>query len=76
MKFDWFVVCWNVLEVFPTNSVDSDQTALGTHCLSLYLALLNNVSKKMQQTTIAAGIFGFFFLLVLKRTYAVLPNLL
>ena len=47
---------------YPLN-VDPDQTApieqsdLGLHCLSLYLTLLNNVSKNLQQTTKAGGIF-------------------
>ena len=36
-----FVVCWNVLQAFPTNSIDSDQGSdLGSHCLSLYLIFL------------------------------------
>ena len=39
---------------------------MGPHCLSLYLALLNNVSKKLQQTTNADGIFGLFFAGVLR----------
>ena len=30
---------------------------MGSHCLSLYLILLNNVSKDLQQTTKAGIIF-------------------
>ena len=26
-KLSAFVVCWNILEAFPTNRVDADQTA-------------------------------------------------
>ena len=63
------IVCFcrlhNVLEAFPTNSVDSD------HCLSLYLTLLNNVSKNLQQTTNADRIFRGFFAGVLR---AILPS--
>ena len=33
---------------------------MGSHCLSIYLALLNNVSKNLRQTTNADGIFGLF----------------
>ena len=38
-----------------------EQSDLGPHCLSLYLALLNNVSKTLQQTTNTDEIFGLFF---------------
>ena len=50
---------------------------MGPHCLSLYLALLN-VSKDLQQTTNGDGFSNDFLLAFqgLKRTYAVLPNLL
>ena len=46
------------------NKEDPDKTAsseeqsdLGPHCLSLYLTLLNNVSKNLQQMTKADRIF-------------------
>ena len=39
---------------------------LGPHCLSLYLTMLNNVSKHVQQTTKADGIFRWIFAGVLR----------
>ena len=38
-----------------------EQFNLGPHCLSLYLTLLNNVSKNLQQTTTADRIFRLIF---------------
>ena len=35
-----------------------EQSDLGAHCLSLWLALLNNVSKNLQQTTSFRMIFA------------------
>ena len=40
-KSSAFVVCWNVLEAFPTNSVDLDQTVprsslIWVHTVCLY----------------------------------------
>ena len=34
---------------------------MGSHCLSLYLILLSNVSKDLQQTKTAGGIFKWCF---------------
>ena len=43
-----------------------EQSDLGPHFLSLYLTLLNNVSKNLQQTTNADRIFRLLFAGVLR----------
>ena len=43
-----------------------EQSDLGRHCLSLYLTLLNNASKNLQQTTKADRILDDHFADVLR----------
>ena len=60
-KFDCFCRLLNCFRRLSNRLLLYEQSDLGPHCLSLYLALLNNVSKNLQQTTNADGIFGSFF---------------